>query len=51
MNSSWELTKQRSTYHFDNFRLDPDVDKVTFLGNILPFWKQGESRASAHLLT
>lgn len=38
MNSSWELTKQRSTYHFDNFRLDPDVDKVTFLGNILPFW-------------
>lgn len=39
MNSSWELTKQRSNYHFDNFRLDPDQDKVTFLGNILPFWQ------------
>lgn len=38
MNSSWELTKQRSTYHFDPFRLDPEVDKVTVLGNIQPFW-------------
>lgn len=36
--SSWELTKQRSNYHFDNFRFDPDQDKVTFLGNISPFW-------------
>lgn len=38
MNSSWELTKQRSIYHFDPFRLDPDMDKVTVLGNIQPFW-------------
>ena len=38
-NSSWEITKQRSNYHFDNFRLDAEVDKVTFLGNVLPFWK------------
>jgi hypothetical protein len=38
MNSSWELTKQRSNYHFDNFRLDPEVDTVTMLGNIQPFW-------------
>ena len=38
-NSSWELTKQRSNYHFDNFRFDPDQDRVTFLGNISPFWK------------
>lgn len=36
--SAWELTKERSNYHFDNFRLDPDVDKVTVLGNIDPFW-------------
>ena len=36
--SSWELTKQTSNYHFDNFRMDPDQDKVTFLGNIAPFW-------------
>lgn len=39
MNSAWELIKQRSNYHFDNFRVDPDQDKVTFLGNILPFWQ------------
>jgi hypothetical protein len=39
MKSSWELTKQRSTYHFDNFRFDPDQDKITHLGNILPFWQ------------
>ena len=39
MNSSWELTKQTSNYHFDNFRLDPDQDKVTLLGNIAPFWQ------------
>lgn len=37
--SSWELTKQRSNYHFDNFRQDPDQDKVTGLGNIDPFWQ------------
>lgn len=38
-NSSWDITKQRSKYHFDNFKFDPDQDKVTFLGNILPFWQ------------
>jgi hypothetical protein len=38
MNSNWEITRQRSTYHFDNFRFDQDVDKITFLGNIHPFW-------------
>jgi hypothetical protein len=36
---SWEITRQRSNYHFDNFRFDPDQDKVTLLGNISPFWK------------
>lgn len=36
--SNWELTKQRSNYHFDNFKLDPNIDKVTFLGNISPYW-------------
>jgi hypothetical protein len=39
MNGSWEITKQRSTYHFDNFKLDPAQDQVTFLGNIDPFWQ------------
>jgi hypothetical protein len=38
--SSWEITKQRSGYHFDNFKFDPDLDKVTTLGNIDPFWKE-----------
>ena len=38
MKSSWEITKQRSTYHFDNTKFDPDQDKVTHLGNINPFW-------------
>jgi len=37
--SSWELTKQRSAYHFDNFKFDPDQDKVTYLGNVDPFWQ------------
>jgi hypothetical protein len=37
--SSWEITKQRSTYHFDNFRFDPDQDKVTSLGSLVPFWQ------------
>ena len=40
MNSTWELTKQRSNYHFDNTKFDPDQDKVTFLGNIDPFWTE-----------
>lgn len=39
MNGSWELTKQHSTYHFDNLRFDPDQDKITCLGNISPFWQ------------
>lgn len=38
MNSSWEQTKQRSQYHFDPFRLDPEMDRITVLGNIQPFW-------------
>jgi hypothetical protein len=40
MNSAWEISRQRSNYHFDNFRFDPDQDKATFLGNIDPFWKE-----------
>lgn len=38
--SSWELTKQTSTYHFDNFRMDPEQDRVTYLGNLAPFWQE-----------
>jgi len=39
MNSAWEITRQRSTYHFDNFKIDPTQDRIIRLGNILPFWQ------------
>jgi len=38
MNSSWELTKQRSRYHFDSERMDPLYDTVTHLGQFAPCW-------------
>lgn len=34
MISNWEITKERSKYHFDNFKNDPQVDKVIKLGKI-----------------
>ena len=37
--SAWELTRQRSRYHFDNFKFDPEFDQVIKLGNINPFWR------------
>ena len=39
MNSSWEQTKQRSTYHFDPQRMDPLYDAVTRLGQFAPCWQ------------
>jgi hypothetical protein len=36
--SAWESTRQRSRYHFDNFRMDPQQDRVIRLGSIQPFW-------------
>lgn len=38
LKGSWESTKKRSGYHFDNFKFDSEQDKVTTLGNIDPFW-------------
>lgn len=35
MLSSWEETKKKSNYHFDNFKLDKEVDKVTVLGRLV----------------
>ena len=35
MKSSWEYTKERSNYHFDNFKNDSQVDKVTYLGRFV----------------
>jgi hypothetical protein len=37
MNSSWDETKKRSQYHFDNFKIDQDI--VTRLGSITPTWE------------
>jgi len=39
MISNWELTKQRSQYHFDTERLDPKWDTVEKLGRIAPCWE------------
>ena len=38
MKSSWDETKKRSQYHFDNKRFDPDQDRVIRLGFIEPCW-------------
>jgi hypothetical protein len=38
MKSSWDETKKRSQYHFDNRRFDPDQDRVVRLGFIEPCW-------------
>jgi hypothetical protein len=39
MNSSWEQTKLRSRYHFDNKRIDPLYDQVIHLGKFVPCWQ------------
>lgn len=36
--SSWDLTKSRSKYHFDNFKIDPEQDRVIRLGHITADW-------------
>jgi hypothetical protein len=38
MKSSWDETKKRSQYHFDNTRFDPNQDCVITLGHIKPCW-------------
>lgn len=38
MKSSWDTTKKRSQYHFDNFATDPQYDTVIRLGHIEPTW-------------
>jgi hypothetical protein len=38
MESNWELTKQKSQYHFDPTIIDPRWDSVTRLGNFIPNW-------------
>ena len=38
MKSAWEITRQRSQYHFDNDQIDPRWDTVQQLGRIQPTW-------------
>jgi hypothetical protein len=39
MLSSWEQSKQKSKYHFDNFKNDAQMDKVDFLGHLIADYK------------
>ena len=40
MISSWDETKKRTRYHYDNNKIDPLYDTVTNLGNFVPCWQQ-----------
>lgn len=40
MKSSWDITKQRSKYHFRTDTLDPLYDTVIPVGNLKPTWDQ-----------
>lgn len=40
MISSWDETKKRTRYHYDNKKIDPLYDTVTNLGNFVPCWQQ-----------
>lgn len=45
MNSNWELTKQRSQYHFDTQRWNPKWDRVEHLGHMQPNWTEELAQA------
>ena len=38
MKSNWEISKSKSTYHFDPAKKDQAQDVVRYLGNIEPTW-------------
>lgn len=38
--SSWNETKEKSKYHFNNFKNDPDVDRIVVLGNVNANWSK-----------
>jgi hypothetical protein len=40
MKSSWDETKKRTRYHYDNKKIDPLYDTVTNLGSFVPCWQQ-----------
>ena len=37
--SNWEITKQRSKYHFNPTIMDPRWDAVHTLGTVIPNWQ------------
>ena len=45
MISSWEQSKKRSKYHFDNFKNDTQVDKVNKIGKILADYSEDVKHA------
>jgi hypothetical protein len=45
MISSWDTTKAKSNYHFDNFKNDPQVDKVIKLGRIIADYSEDVKHA------
>ena len=47
MISSWEQSKQKSKYHFDNFKNDSQVDKVIRLGKITADYSEDVKHAVA----
>ena len=38
--SSWEQSRLRSQYHFDNHTIDPRWDTIEELGHIVPAWQE-----------
>ena len=51
MISSWEKSKENSKYHFDNFKNDSQVDKVTILGKITNDYRDDVSQIIANRYT
>jgi hypothetical protein len=47
MISSWEQSKKKSKYHFDNFKNDTQVDKVIKLGKITADYSEDVKHAVA----
>ena len=45
MKSNWEITRERSQYHFDTTIMDPRWDTVQHLGRIQPCWHEQLSAA------
>jgi len=39
MKSNWEISKQKSNYHFDSKQIDKPENVMTYLGHIEPTWQ------------